>query len=285
MPRRHALTRAFLFIAASAGTATIACGIDLTGSRSVPDPIVDSGVDVTPNLPPPSSGVDAGVDATSSGCPIVKAGSALIRAPGAPFCIDATEVSNADYDAFLGATDGGGVEAGVVDGGLPGACAALTTFDRVGAATFTPDDPVSNVPWCAAYAYCAWAGKRLCTGQTAADGGTSAGEWYTACSASGTRLLPYGDAAVPGACAVADASLSAVGSHAGCRGALVGLADMVGNVGEWLGSCDDDAGTCPVAGGDYTTALDSATCKSSVDLPREATASGVGFRCCADVEN
>jgi len=274
--------------AGAAASLAFACGLELTGSKVVADPPVEASIDVAPNLPPAGDAgaddADAGKGARDADCPKDRGGSALVRMPDAAFCLEATEVSNAQYDAFLAATDGGRLDVGVPEGGLPPACGALTSFARVGVIFAPPaQTPVTRIPWCAAYAYCAWLGKRLCLGSTAPDRDAAAGEWYSACSAAGTRELPYGDAATYGVCNTDDLSASAVGSYPGCEGGVPGLFDMVGNVEEWVDACND-AGTCPVVGGYHSTGVDYATCRTSSDISRASASSAVGFRCCADVE-
>ncbi len=129
--------------------------------------------------------------------------------------------------------------------------------------------------WCDAYAFCAFAGKRLCT----------ISELRFACTRGGQQGWPYGDTFDGSACNGAELGLDAswpVGSHPSCQGAFPGLFDLVGNIDEWSASCEaaGDGGPaeaiCSVFGGFYRTAA--ATCAPSTTQPRTSNA---GFRCCA----
>ena len=231
---------------------------DLT---SGPASSTDAGVDA---LSPESDAlVDANADAATS-CPPSKAGPALVAVPATPpFCIDATEVTLAQYDNWKSRS--------VAE--LPQGCAASTSLRVAPAAS--PDLPATFPSWCEAYAFCAFAGKRLCTES----------ELRFACSKGGRQRYPYGDTFDPSACNVAEQSPTgpwAAGSHASCEGAFPGIFDLVGNTDEWTASCalPPDSGdlntTCSVFGG-YTKTT-GATCAAPVIQTRDSNA---GFRCCA----
>src|SRR5262249_40663852 len=107
------------------------------------------------------------------------------------------------------------------------------------------DRPVHAVDWCDAFAYCAWAGKRLCGriagGSVDPTFGTdlaSESEWYNACSRGGQHAYPYGDTYDPRACNGLEYGAGTgpqlpVGSLSSCTGGFAGLFDMSGNVSEW----------------------------------------------------
>ncbi len=213
------------------------------------------------------------------------------------YCIDVTEVTNANYTQFL-AADAGALPS------PPAACAGNASYVP-GAGTWPPasghdNDPVVAVDWCDAYVYCAWAGKRLCGaiggGATPfamyADSSSSA--WFAACSTGGTRAYPYGGTYDVAACSGKDypggSALRPVGTLATCfGGASAALRDMSGNVYEWEDSCDANVGatdTCHIRGGGYLTPsppgnLNLSCAGSGVALARgSATFVDVGFRCC-----
>lgn len=269
-----------------------ACGVDLGGTLPDVIPAVDAGVDVRP-MPPPRGDssmppTDAAVDAPP-GCGEGLAGPLMVAVGDggdAGFCIDSTEVTNAQYDVFLAATDGGEVDAG----GLPLECAALATYERrngVGTPVATPggpDHPTTYVEWCAAYGYCKWAGKRLCAKAAIAGstGDAGRGEWYRACSLEGTRRYPYGDSLVPAACNQGNplGAIEAVRSRPSCEGGVPGLFDMAGNASEWVDSCDG-VGNCSLVGGYFGTGDGGATCRASEDQSILLRSDALGFRCCA----
>jgi formylglycine-generating enzyme required for sulfatase activity len=219
-------------------------------------------------------------------------GPSMVDAEG--FCIDTTEVTVAQYRAFLEATQGN-------TSGQPAVCAWNGSYlPQLG---WPPDAgsealPVVGVDWCDALAFCAWAGKRLCG---AIGGGEvfntperktnpTVDQWYHACS-HGFRLYPYGDMYEPDWCNTSDLDAGgrvAVGSLRKCVGGHDGLFDMVGNVDEWEDSCDSDGGRtdhCQVRGGSFraATAVGSvATCTFlGTAVERQSTWPDLGIRCCA----
>lgn len=215
--------------------------------------------------------------ARSFECPASGGGPALV--PVDTYCIDRTEVTVADYRAFI--------EAGVAPSSDPPRCAGTTAF------TLEPEwdggEPPPDVPafvkWCEAYAFCKWAGKRLCG---AIDGGAidvdaggdrARSQWLHACTGPSGLVYPYGNDTTPDACApspvvVNDSvpydALTPVNGVPACEGAYPGLFGMTGNGAEWIDECPDDVG-CVARGSsacrDKGTALISAI--------------RYAFRCCA----
>jgi formylglycine-generating enzyme required for sulfatase activity len=240
-----------------------------------------------------SAAEDAG-DAGDAGepCPQGK-GPPMVAASG--FCIDATEVTEAQYQLFL--------NAGAASANPGPECAWNGSYSPSVACAFgaRPNSPVRGVDWCDAAAFCAWAGKRLCgkigggPAPPASRATESVSQWYAACSAGGTRPFPYG-ATYDGAKCVGDdydagARPLDVGAAAGCVGGLPGLVDMSGNVSEWEDSClpstDGDAGAdrCLLRGGDYasTTTDGNMQCGVALEIARSSALCYWGFRCCADL--
>ena len=196
------------------------------------------------------------------------------------YCIDRTEVTIADYSAFFLATGGDG-------GVLPAGCTnPVTTAPAIKPGSF----PRGDVSWCAAWAYCKWAGKRLCgkVGGGTLTRGTSGdsilAEWYRACSNGGFTKYPYGDNYVPGRCNdnASDAGgFAPVGSFPACA-TEAGVLDLVGNINEWVDACDDPAASpsqCTIIGG--AAGFAKPDCTPDQSQPRDYTTSDVGFRCCA----
>jgi formylglycine-generating enzyme required for sulfatase activity len=217
-------------------------------------------------------------------------GSPMVDAGG--YCIDRTEVSNAQYAAFLGA--GPDVAMQSPD------CAWNDHFERQDLTTeevlpaFAPNEvdlPVANVDWCDAAAYCAWAGKRLCGkrggGAVAFDARAStASEWFAACSRGGTRAYPYGDTFDVSACAVTG-SYHAVGSDPRCAGGIDGVYDLIGNVWEWENSCGSDTASpgeapCSRRGGAVAVDPSNWSCADGGQGVRRLRQADIGFRCCSD---
>jgi sulfatase modifying factor 1 len=247
---------------------------------------------------------DAGADADANPCPAAH-GPAMVVVPSlnpaGSFCIDSTEVTEAQYKEFLVANvDAGSQIAECVTANasfVPSVAAECGQhpFDAIAHATW----PVTCIDWCDAYAYCAWAGKRLC-GEIGRGAGrvdlAHAGDplhdqWFSACSAEGTRDYPYGAAYDASACNGLDfdagGEVLPVGTVPGCVGGYPGIYDMSGNASEWEDSCTDasaDAGaTCQLRGGSMVELSGQLRCDQGSLVSRMATNYNQGFRCCADL--
>src|SRR5438445_3243368 len=130
------------------------------------------------DLDPLRSAADASdAQASKDACPAGKGGPAMV--PAGSFCIDQTEVTNAQYQDFV-ATNPSHADQ-IPECAWNGSWVPFSgawTYDNQ-TATF----PVAGVNWCQAYGFCAWAGKHLC----GAPGGGPATSWtssayYLACS-------------------------------------------------------------------------------------------------------
>lgn len=126
--------------------------------------------------------------------------------PIAPYFIDVTEVTNADYKAFLDATGRRGPE------GWEG------SSYQAGRGNW----PVTGVTWQEAADYAQWAGKRLPT----------EAEWEAAARGQEGNLYPWGNVWGEGMANIRTSSITEVGRFK--EGASpFGLLDMIGNVWEW----------------------------------------------------
>ncbi len=233
--------------------------------------------DTADTRPPP---IDGGSCGTLVGGPtMVNVGS---------FCIDSTEVTNAQYNVFLAA--GFPLQSVSSD---PISCTENATYGLPFAESAGLDKPRVNIDWCDAYAFCSWAGKRLCgkIGGGANDPGdyalASKSEWMAACqSGSPTAPYPYGATFDAAACNVNGSGTTDVKSHPGCRGPTApfdGVFDLSGNVEEWENSCDGTTSKgdqCLLRGGGFLADSTFSRCDNNWMRTRESADPDRGFRCC-----
>ena len=250
-------------------------------------------------------------------CPTTLAGPVMARVSwsgGPAYCIDSTEVTNAQYQAFLAAAapPPPSPRCAWNSSLAPAATGAgCTAFDPAG----HPDLPVVCVDWCDADAYCRWAGKYLC-GVADPDGvhggpvtnptsKTSGSQWIVACSNDGTLTYPYGNEGTSGRCAdkkfpSTTPGVQPVKSATMCEGGVPGLFDMAGNASEWQNNCveaapsatakddgQDDA--CDAYGGARSSEYPDTSCLAATSpsdttahFKRAQVAPDNGFRCCSN---
>ncbi len=220
------------------------------------------------------------------------------------YCIDANEVSAADYALFSST-----VTPTTTKNPLPTPCAvpAKTSFvaGYPGGTDAGPTTPVRYVDWCDAWAYCDWAGKRLCgqiggkTNPYDRPNDPSSGQWRRACSADkgigDASVWPYGASANADLCetrdrdgGVADAPPPGApvesGFFAGCKGSSselnASLFDQSGNIAEWEDSCSPSYVTCWARGGSFKNSSKEASCAASEAKAPLTRSEAIGFRCC-----
>jgi hypothetical protein len=279
-----------------------AAGMDAGGHADATIAIDASATDGSTKDGSPIASSDAGFDRCKGlpGPPMVVArGIASLSGPSLSYCIDSTEVTQAQYAQFLAAKPS--------LGGQPATCGGNTSYavDPKCVVPYTPTTtgnyPVVCVNWCDAYMYCLWAGKRLCgrigggpNEFTAYTNGTLS-QWYAACGEGagdgGPGRYPYGFLYDAGACNGADKGVNIalpVGSLATCEGSFPGLFDMSGNVEEFEDCCsttaDASISQCRVRGGSYTDPGENfVRCDwNSYFLDVVSDDEVTGFRCCKD---
>ncbi|MEY2936474.1 MAG: hypothetical protein RL033_7223 [Pseudomonadota bacterium] len=218
-------------------------------------------------------------------------GQCIVRGPallpvGGVFLIDATEVTVAQYRQFLTAKNGD------VSGQVAACTWNQSYFEEV---AFEPDNqPIAMVDWCDAYAYCAWAGKRMC-GRVGGGPTTTTelqdptlNQWYLACGGPNGNLYSTDDRT---GCNLSNgfSNIAPVATYPGCEGYYPGIFDLRGNVWEWIDDCETSTGpddVCAPMGGSTIT-NDSANCDYYGDTTGEETWHRsdkilyAGFRCCA----
>jgi formylglycine-generating enzyme required for sulfatase activity len=301
--RRAAIAAAAVPAALGLVACSVVFGIDsrdYTGVEAGFNPIasdagtIDGSANDAANHEP---GLEDAATADANGCPW-KGGPSPVRVSRAAgdFCIDATEVTNGQYAEFLRA------------GGASGA--AATDSRCTWKSSNTPGQswppapgeeslPVVWVDWCDAFAFCAWAGKRLCGalggGSLAPYDSTSAtrSQWMYACTAGGTSQFAYGgDSYKPGVCDTQGVARVDAGSLVGCQGGFPGIFDMSGNVEEWEDTCEaaTDGGPsndrCAWRGGSYNDGSYPTNYRCDIAGSyymgaRSVRSLDIGFRCCS----
>jgi sulfatase modifying factor 1 len=264
-----------------ASFAFVACVLDFDGLSGGAARPGDGGPDdaQAPADAAPDGDATSGETSTNV-CPGAHGPTAVRVTDGATtFCIDATEVTNGQYAEFLAANPPSSNQFS--------ACSDNTSFTPDGDWPGDPTLPVVRVDWCDAYAFCTWAGKRLC-GRIGADhlaladrNDATASQWFFACSMKGTKTYPYGATYDANAC-VFGSGRQAAGSKQTCEGGFPGVFDMSGNVEEWVDECANGFSDCLARGADYSTpnASECATAATAAQ-PRMLKEPWRGFRCCS----
>jgi len=205
---------------------------------------------------------------------------------GVAYCMDRTEVTSGQYKEFLTS-----IRFAPPPRQAPW-CSWNTVFDA-GFLDQNSTGAATSVDWCDAYAYCAWAGKRLCGriggGPTpfGAYADSTLSQWYNACSASGQRIYPYGNTYDRRSCNGDNlVGVSPVAAKPDCKPSADGPMDLSGNAWEWEDSCSGQTGAhdyCRLRGGSRDSNAKNLECGNEYDLGRDETAGSVGFRCCAEI--
>jgi len=229
-------------------------------------------------------------------CPAGAPGPAmvLIPTPEGNYCIDSTEVTQTQYADFLASKPQASEQSNAW-------CQKMNQSyepkyqDDVGQGNCLPgavdlktkgDWPMVCVDWCDAFAYCAWAGKRLCGSRQGGglkltdDPSSLQSQWNYACTNGGTTKYPYGDELDNNKCA--SATIVSTNEQPECHGLKAPFAqvkNLVGNSDEWEDNCND----APIAR-DCTIRSNAGNkpCSQIGQASASQQSPGVGFRCCAD---
>ncbi|MDF2695366.1 MAG: Serine/threonine kinase [Labilithrix sp.] len=279
-----------------------ACGLEVTGSPLGIDPdgavgITEAGGTADGESEPPlidASSLDGPpiVVPSDGGCPT---GRGPVMIDVGDYCIDSTEVTQAQYGEFVTAMNGVVLTprdgCGWKQDHVPGGTLLECNWDPVA----NPNLPVVCVDWCDADSFCRWAGKRLCghiSGGAINDTGNDyrhpdKDQWYRACGRPEQLAYPYGNTGMGTACNGTEqpgSGVVAVGSLAACTGGHAGMVDMSGNASEWEDSCSGPTGVadlCKCRGGSWRNAVAALRCDSYALASRNVRDVDIGFRCCS----
>jgi eukaryotic-like serine/threonine-protein kinase len=224
---------------------------------------------------PASSAPSAAHAASAATAPVVPSEMSVIPGGERAFALDRLEVSVERYQACVAAgacTDTGsrpGVAAAAPDASFDALCNARHP-ERAA-------HPINCVDRRQARAYCAWKGKRLPT----------EAEWDLAARGAEGRLYPWGDqapgscemAVVSGLCARQPEATRPVGSRSPQAQSPAGIADLSGNVWEWVTGDTESAGGGVLRGGGWDYPASRATTRARLIVPETQADVSHGFRC------
>ncbi len=140
------------------------------------------------------------------------------------------------------------------------------------------EHPVTGVSWLAAQAYATWSGKRLPT----------AAEWQQAAGGTQQWRYPWGQHADLARCNTREAQIGSttpVGHYSPAGDSPAGIADMAGNVWEWLVDVAGPAGAYRyLRGGSWMSSVDVArTDYTGYWQTPDQRQTTIGFRLCFDL--
>jgi formylglycine-generating enzyme len=257
----------------------------------------------------PDSAVPGKPCLSAHGPPMVRVPSPT--SPTGSFCMDATEVTRKHYQEFVSRAGDPANLAKADVCKLVNVAPQAECLQEASVCRGSCDDhPQVCVEWCSAFAYCKWAGKRLCGGFDGkaikrAPNEVRDNEWFLACGgglrSDGTleRRYTYGDnfsevacnttsSAVP--CPKGGCTTLPVGSLKTCQGNgdFAGIFDLNGNVSEWVDQRDAQTPTSVFAlGASFSLRLEPGAGVGCGEAVTQASGlaianADIGFRCCAD---
>jgi formylglycine-generating enzyme len=175
--------------------------------------------------------------------------------------------------------------------------AELLPFDQQ---PFAASKPIRCVDFCEAAAFCSWAEKHLCYDSSALGVQGPRGnpqEWLLSCSNQMTTIYPWGND-TEDHCNTGQDVNGCLGATGTCGPLPVGqkgrcstsrgIVDLLGNVSEWVFSCNYidetrplEPSPCLTRGGGYDSPL--LACDMETIVPGESRKPSLGFRCCANL--
>jgi formylglycine-generating enzyme required for sulfatase activity len=246
--------------------------------------------DAASSGPSATGASDAGACALPNGA--ARPGPTMVRldAPQGSYCIDTTEVTVAQFDAYL-------LDSGTLVDPPAGCSAALAggTLATLRLVDDNPDDqdlPVDQIGECYAWSYCRWAAKRLCGrvgdgGPVSASDPAESTEWGYACvNGKQNTAYPYGPVYDASACNTEGTGPAPVGSKSGCHGITAPfdrIYDLSGNAWELVNDLTPTNTSADPWGGAWNSRSGASCTPSGAFNGYVFNPEPSGFRCCADV--
>ncbi len=240
---------------------------------------------------PSSGGDDAGPCGRALADGAMRSGPDMVAvdAPLWRYCIDTTEVTVAQFNAYL--LDSGTLvdpPARCASALLDGSLAALRLVDNE---TRDQDLPVDQVGECYAWSYCRWASKRLCGrigdgGPISASDPAETTEWGFACTnGKQNTAYPYGQEYDAAVCNTESSGPVPVASMPGCHGLTAPfdrIFDLSGNAWEYVNDLTLANGNADPWGGAWSTHANASCGPTGAFNGYVFDPGPSGFRCCAD---
>jgi len=228
-----------------------------------------------------SSAPRAAAHSAAASAAAIPAEMSLITGGGRAFALDRVEVSVERYQSCVAA----GACTNSAFHSETASLVADASFDELCNARHAEraQHPINCVDRRQARAYCAWIGKRL----------PSEAEWDFAARGADGRLYPWGDhapdscemAVVSGLCERKPEPTRPVGSRSDKALSPFGVADLSGNVWEWVADDASSAGVGVLRGGGWDYPAERATGQARLTVPEARADVSDGFRCALTLEN
>lgn len=191
------------------------------------------------------------------------------------FYIDKFPVTNSEYWKFIDETDY------MFEHGLKGSGNLL----RIMVLSKTkPNNPISNITWYDAFAYAAWAGKRLPTSK----------EWEKSARGNDGRIYPWGNRFDKNKCNSKESGFDSITPVDKYKNGIspFGCYDMVGNVFEWVNDWASNPRFSKTPnsekinrGASYNRYKIHTNCTHLESDPPDYTMIDVGFRCALSIKS
>jgi len=203
-----------------------------------------------------------------------------------PWSIDITEVTNKQYEDWLGkgpkTEDQNNANCIQKNNEFDNSCDNITPNKN-------PNHPVTCIDWCDAVAYCEAVGKRLCGKISGSEtswlgvNNVAESQWFAACTSGDPSkyTLPCGEGHHNCNCNLHTTDTREAARNNECASSS-GVFDLIGNAAEWEACCTVVSDrVCRIRGGSYDSDdVPSVSCAHEDQMPYMTRSPNIGFRCC-----